>query len=645
MGAVMVAEKGTPRVRHGRRRLGWALAGLGLLAGGALLGAGFPGGAAGAQRATLSGVVRVGTSPLAASRVVLYRAGTSAPVRLGTAWTTASGTFRISYLRPHGVGILYVTATGSRRPAGSAVQLLSVAGSVQRPERAVIVNELTTVGSAYALSQFAGGARISGKSPGLENAAATALNLVNPSTGGFGRVVATAPNGGDTATTATLAALADIVAGCTQGRIGTCARLFVAARPAGGHVPATTLQAVLDIAHNPTHNATWLFALAKTNDYRPQLRKPPTAWVLSLIYTAGGFNGPGRIAFDARGNVWSTNNFQPPAPRTTAGLGLISLSPTGMPINKSPITGGGLEGVWWGIAIDQHNRIWTGNYVGADTVPFNQPGFTGGNTVSEFNNAGIPVSPTGYANGGISAPQGIAVDRLGNIWIANHVGNTVTEYPHGDAGAAKVVTGGGLSLPFAIAVDARGNKWVDDNAISHTLPGGVTRIDASGHAFGPITGGGLNSPQGLAVDQLGNLWVANLGSDSITQIGPNGRITSRSPIRAKSLIGPWSIAVDGNGNIWVASFIGQTLTELCGANRLRCPAGTRTGGVISPVSGGFTNGGLEHLTAVQIDESGNVWVANNWKRLAPTVGGNGLVEFVGLAAPVRTPLIGPPQRP
>jgi len=604
-----------------------------------------PGTAAGASQAVLSGVVRVGTAPLPASRIVLYAAGSSAPIRLGSGWSSASGTFRIRYPRPRGTGILYVTATGTSRAAGPAVQLLSVAGSPQRPLRAVVVNELTTVGSGYALSQFARGVQIAGKSPGLENAATTALNLINPSTGGFGRVVATAPNGTDTTSMATLATLADIVAGCTQGHPAACVRLFAAARAPTAPIPATTLQAVLDIAHNPTHNAARLYALPKTSDYRPRLRTPPTAWVLSLVYTAGGFNGPGRIAFDSRGNVWSTNNFAPPAPRTAAGLGLISLSPTGVPINHSPISGGGLQGVWWGIAIDQHNRIWTGNYVGADTVPFNQPGFMGGDTVSEFNDAGVPVSATGDTSGGIRAPQGLAIDQQGNVWIANHVGNSVTEYPHGDPNAAKVITGGGLALPFAIAVDGRGNKWVDDNAISLGQTGEVTRINAKGQAFGPITGGGLNSPQGLAVDQYGNLWVANLGSDSITEIESNGQINPRSPIRAKSLIGPWSIAVDGNGNIWVASFIGRTLTELCGAKRSYCPPGVRSGAVISPASGGYTNGGLEHLTAVQIDESGNVWVANNWRRIVPTVGGNGLVEFIGMAAPVRTPLIGPPQRP
>jgi hypothetical protein len=237
----------------------------------------------------------------------------------------------------------------------------------------------------------------------------------------------------------------------------------------------------------------------------------------------------------------------------------------------------------------------------------------------------------------------VAVDRQGNIWIANHVGNSVTEYPHGDPAAAKVFAGPTL-VPFAIAVDQRGNKWIDDNAIS-SQAGGVTRIDVHSKVHPAITGGGLRSPQGMAVDQHGNLWVANLGSNSITEIKPNGAINSRSPIKAKSLVGPWSVAVDGNGSLWVASFIGETLTELCGAHRAACPPGLSTGAAISPAARAFSNGGLEHLTAVQIDESGNVWVANNWTTISPPTGGNGLVEFVGLAAPVGTPLIGPPQRP
>ncbi|WP_236244773.1 hypothetical protein [Streptomyces sp. CC210A] len=55
--------------------------------------------------------------------------------------------------------------------------------------------------------------------------------------------------------------------------------------------------------------------------------------------------------------------------------------------------------------------------------------------------------------------------------------------------------------------------------------------------------------------------------------------------------------------------------------------------------------GLERSTAVQIDPSGNVWWADNWRDvpLQTDPGGHEMVVFVGLAAPVRTPLPGPPR--
>jgi hypothetical protein len=40
---------------------------------------------------------------------------------------------------------------------------------------------------------------------------------------------------------------------------------------------------------------------------------------------------------------------------------------------------------------------------------------------------------------------------------------------------------------------------------------------------------------------------------------------------------------------------------------------------------------------VAIDSSGNVWVTNGL--------GNSVTELVGIAAPVKTPFIGPPQLP
>jgi hypothetical protein len=104
--------------------------------------------------------------------------------------------------------------------------------------------------------------------------------------------------------------------------------------------------------------------------------------------------------------------------------------------------------------------------------------------------------------------------------------------------------------------------------------------------------------------------------------------------------------VDGDDHIWVANFAGRRLSEFCGARPATCPSGLGTGDPISPASG-YTSDALTRNTGVAIDPSGNVWVANNWldvpRQSNPS--GHELVLFIGLAAPVATPLNGPPHRP
>jgi hypothetical protein len=66
---------------------------------------------------------------------------------------------------------------------------------------------------------------------------------------------------------------------------------------------------------------------------------------------------------------------------------------------------------------------------------------------------------------------------------------------------------------------------------------------------------------------------------------------------------------------------------------------------ISPDGTGYTSDALIRNTAVAIDPSGNVWLANNWKEIPiqRNPGGNAIVVMVGAAAPVKTPLIGTPR--
>ena len=56
---------------------------------------------------------------------------------------------------------------------------------------------------------------------------------------------------------------------------------------------------------------------------------------------------------------------------------------------------------------------------------------------------------------------------------------------------------------------------------------------------------------------------------------------------------------------------------------------------------------LKHIGNGHVDPSGNLWVADNWKQIPiPTnPGGSGMLELIGIAAPVKAPRIGPPQQP
>ena len=312
-------------------------------------------------------------------------------------------------------------------------------------------------------------------------------------------------------------------------------------------------------------------------------------------------------------------------------------------------------------------------------------------TVSEFAADGTPISPDSQGNeigqdhGGfqgagntIRQPQGTVSDRDGNIWIANCGDKTVTQFPGGDPDAAFVIdpvddTGTSLLFkPFDIAIDTEGNAWVTSNANDS-----VFAFDSDGNLIHSITGmvasdAGISFPMGIATDSLGNIWVSNSGfirtpcdgSDvpslievigftsaqdfvgrnaSVTMIQPDGTPAPDAPFKGGGLLLPWGIAVDGNDNVWVANFEGKRLSHFCGATPENCPPGLQTGDPIAP--GGYSSDALVRNTGVQIDPSGNVWLTNNWEILAipQNPGGHEIVVFIGLAKPVNTPLIGPPN--
>jgi hypothetical protein len=623
---------------------------------------------------TLKGRVLAGNKPVSGSSVTLYAAGMVVSNSLGFGTTDSEGKFKIRFSKLSGSGIIYAVARGGT-PEGSAspndaIALLTVIGEVNDMPDSVILNELTTVASVWTNAQFLNGNTITGNETGIYNAAGNVANIVNIKTGGPGDVIRNAVNGSQTSALAEVNTLCNTVHNCIMlSPSDACDKFFSAATPPGWDTPTNTLSALRNIALNPWWNITGIYMLLSgTEPYLPVLDTPPHGWTIAIKYTGGGLYAPDAVAIDGEGNAWVTNNFlfgsrQGLTDCAVGGAGVTKLAPDGFPLSPNfGFRGGGIDGAGFGLAVDQTGNIWIGNYRG--------------NSVSMLTPDGSPLSPVGTgfkANGNASKVQGIVVDYDGNIWFVNNgpsgacpgCGNSLILFPGGDASNSVNFTypgTGTLSQPFDIALDLEGELWIT-NGVGNT----VARIDALGNPVFQSDAGccGISEPKGLAIDSLGDVWIANFTGEndtaggSVTLLDPYGSNAPSSPFKGSGIQGPWGIAVDGADNVWVANFTGGTLTNLCGIRTEGCPKGLNTGDPISPPSGYDGGGALQHVAGIAIDQAGNVWVANNvndpdaclrmsemgCRQASTNCGGDGLVVFYGLAAPVDAPILGPPRQP
>jgi hypothetical protein len=170
---------------------------------------------------------------------------------------------------------------------------------------------------------------------------------------------------------------------------------------------------------------------------------------------------------------------------------------------------------------------------GVAAAPFNP-------TIQSANDLTLAVT---YTGSGLNSPVAAAVDRSGNIWVANAAGNSVTEITH----TGTVLSGAsgyqptGLSTPSAIAFDGSGHAWVA-NAGTNTL----SELSASGVNVGssPFTGGGLSSPTGIAFDAFGNSWISNSGNNSVSEFSSTGSPLSGSGFTVSGVSAPVGVAIN-----------------------------------------------------------------------------------------------------
>jgi NHL repeat len=254
----------------------------------------------------------------------------------------------------------------------------------------------------------------------------------------------------------------------------------------------------------------------------------------------------------------------------------------------------------------------------------------------------------GFADGtGTAAqfngPQGVAVDRGGYIYVTDAGNNcirmitpdgvvtTLTSlspylrqegYADGPAASAQ------FAWPIGIAVDKQGNIFVADNANEVirkiTTSGNVITIAGSpgnsGFADGLTSSARFDNPQGLAVDFLGNVYVADVNNNRIRKITPYGKVTTLAGNSmvghtdgigtAATFAGPTGVATDYYGNIYVADATGQCIRKITPNQVVSTLAGS-TLTIQGYVDGPGNLARFAFPTGIATDPEGEIFVADN----------------------------------
>lgn len=608
----------------------------------------------------LHGAVRAGTQPVRGASVTLNAAGASgygslasqisAPGQPSAAVTDSNGNFTVpgGYSCPHPNSQMYLVATGGQVGTNAAnpnLVLMTALGSCNTLSSShIVLNEVTSVASAFATAPFASNHALTGNSSylylgasggnssGLANAFAAVNNLVDISTG---QARFTVPAGNAAVPYVEINTLADILNACTataggvEGDGSVCDTLFTATDVLPQHslynsvAPADTLQAIYNIAQHPAasdygYQLGNLFALATADSpFQPVLTENPEDWSISLHYTTGGgltaASKVGSFAVDASGNLWITD--------TTAGS-VIEWNSLGAALSPSigfPAGGGPM-------AIDAAGNVW----------------ISGDGVLTELTDLGSPLpgSPFGGVAGG---GTDMAIDAQGGLWIATSTG--VAEF--NSLGAEISPTGGYISSGLgkdvtAVGIDSLNNVWMSADTLNETpIPSGLAELTNPGGQLiadaRPVASPG--APPEFAADAAGNMWYviaggglcevrqfdgigANIGGDCGTYAG-GGRGPNDTDLWYANARG---VALDGAGTVWLASQGGTAGQNILVPNITPViPSLPAASASVFFMSESLAAGTLR----VAVDGSGNVWVL---------LADNTVTEYVGIATPVVTPI-------
>lgn len=266
------------------------------------------------------------------------------------------------------------------------------------------------------------------------------------------------------------------------------------------------------------------------------------------IYIQANHNG---LAVDKAGNLYIADNGHNEV-RMVDTSGIIHLVAGNRMPGFSGDGGPATSAQLWGptdVALDQAGNLYIADLLNARIRKVD----TSGNISTV---AGIGLSPTSSGDGGpaksaaLVYPLGIAVDKTGNIYVADQNGFVVRKID--TAGIITTVAGNGT---FGFSGDG-----------------------------GPATSAQFDAPYSVAVDGAGNIYVADFNSDRVRSVDTAGTITTVAGLGpegsfidgvapTQTELEPAGVAVDAAGNYYIADYQNYRIRKVTvGATQLPAPS-------------------------------------------------------------------------
>jgi trimeric autotransporter adhesin len=232
-------------------------------------------------------------------------------------------------------------------------------------------------------------------------------------------------------------------------------------------------------------------------------------------------------------------------------------------------------------------------------------------TVAGNGTAGYKGDGGPAASAMLNGPQFVAVDASGNVYLTDTSNNRIRmvtkstgiittvagDGTSDNVGEGGLATSASLKYPRGVAVDALGNIYIADPGngrirLVTKSTGIITTVAGDGTSGykgdgGPATSASFSYTAGIVVDASGNIYIADTynhrirmvtkSTGMVNTVAGDGTMGFRGEgglATSASLYGPYGVAVDVSGNIYIAD-----------AQNYRIRLVTKSTGIITTVAG------------------------------------------------------------